>query len=375
MRVKSLAISGFRAFSDEVRLDLDGDVVLVVGANGQGKTSLFDAILWAFTGAISRIEDPEAIVSLYSNSGEAQVEVTIASDSDPDMLVHRRQDGHRSRLYVKDGEQEFHGEEAEHKLIRRLWPEGLRATEPRGALRVAMERGVYLQQDVLTGFLTADTDSERFNAITEIMGAGLVTDLQVSLENSRRTWSRATNQLKAQATEIEARRVRLEGQLRETTETPPNVGVHQSEWTSWWTQAMGVGVSQLSIPTVDSSDAHVALDSAMSELRTIRLSRERRGEDLRGLLEIVPELSPSPPNLPELLQATEVSRAALSAARKPWPMQSRKSQKSVGVKWRHALNRKNSECLPKLHFDTFRSFAQFVNRLMTRKRHASVSTL
>ena len=61
---------------------------------------------------------------------------------------------------------------------------------------MALERGVYLQQDVLTGFLTADTENDRFNAITEIMGAGLVTELQASLESSRLTWSRVTNQLR-----------------------------------------------------------------------------------------------------------------------------------------------------------------------------------
>lgn len=315
MRIKSLDIAGFRAFNGEVHLDLDGDVVLVVGANGQGKTSLFDAILWAFTGEISRLENPESIVSLYSNSGEAQVDISVASDDGRELALSRRHDGQRSTLHLQEGNESFRGEEAEFRLIRRLWPEGMGASEPRVALRVALERGVYLQQDVLTGFLTADSEGERFNAIAEIMGAGLFTEIQTSLENSRRVWSRATNQLKAEITDTEERRSGLEFQLREMSETAPAAVVNQSEWTFWWAQAVDQGVSELPLPRVDSSDAHAAIDSAMSQLRAIRLSRERRGEELRGLLETVRELTTSRSNFVELVQVVEESRATLSTAR------------------------------------------------------------
>ena len=82
MRIKSVDISGFRAFSGDHRFDLDGDIVLVIGVNGQGKTSLFDAIHWAITGEIFRIGHPESVVSLYSPSGEARVHVTLVSEDD-----------------------------------------------------------------------------------------------------------------------------------------------------------------------------------------------------------------------------------------------------------------------------------------------------
>ena len=132
MRVKSLEIRGFRAFSEDVQLDLDGDVVLVVGANGQGKTSLFDAILWAIAGRMSRLVHPESVVSLYSDSGEAQVKLTIASDKDRDIVISRRHDGQSDSLYLEDGDESFRGAEAEHELIRRLWPSGLVSNETLG---------------------------------------------------------------------------------------------------------------------------------------------------------------------------------------------------------------------------------------------------
>ena len=115
--------------------------------------------------------------------------------------------------------------------------------------------------------------------------------------------------------DTEERRARLGIQLREMTEMDPTAGVHQSEWTAWWTEAISLGIPELDVPRVESSDAHAAIDTAMSQLRVIRLSRERRGEDLRGLLGMVRELSSPPDNLDELQQAAEESSQALSAAR------------------------------------------------------------
>ena len=315
MRVTSVELSGFRAFSAAQRFDLDGDIVLVVGVNGQGKTSLFDAILWAISGEISRLANPESIVSLYSGSGEAQVKVTIVSDNGQRLSVTRYHDGQNQRLIVEGEDEPHRGAEAEHELIRWLWAEGLTANEPRAALRLAMERGVYLQQDVLTGFLTADTDQERFNAIGEIIGAGLVTELQVALENSRRAWTRATNQQKSQSADAEERLRRLEAQLVLLTDTIPTQTFPSGGWTAWWSKANQIGVSGSAVPAVDSSDAHAAIDIAISELRAIRLSRERRGERLRELANTLRELPTEELDLNDLQQEAEESAQSFTTAK------------------------------------------------------------
>ena len=172
MQIKSVDISGFRAFSGRNRFDLDGDIVLVTGVNGQGKTSLFDAIHWAITGEIARLNQPKSVVSLYSPSGEARVHVTLSSDDGRLIEVTRHSDGEKDSLLVSEDSETFRGEDAEYQLLRRLWPDGLSASESPAVLRSALERGVYLQQDVLTDFLTADTEQDRFNAISELIGAG-----------------------------------------------------------------------------------------------------------------------------------------------------------------------------------------------------------
>ena len=315
MRITSIELSGFRAFSTDRRFDLNGDIVLVVGVNGQGKTSLFDAILWAISGEISRLANPESIVSLYSDSGEAQVKVEIVSDNGERMSVTRYHDGQNQRLTVEGEGGSHRGAEAEHELIRWLWPEGLTANEPQAALRLAIERGVYLQQDVLTSFLTADTDQERFNVISEIVGAGLVTELQVALENSRRAWSRASNQQKSQLEDAEERMRRLEAQLVLLTGTIPTGTIHSEGWAEWWSQANRIGVSDFAIPAVDSADAHATIDIAMSELQAIRLSRQRRGDRLRELADALQELPTVEFDLDDLQQKAEESAQSLTTAR------------------------------------------------------------
>ena len=52
MRLVQLKVNGFRGFATPYEFDLDADAVVVVGANGNGKTSLFDAILWCLSGRV-----------------------------------------------------------------------------------------------------------------------------------------------------------------------------------------------------------------------------------------------------------------------------------------------------------------------------------
>src|ERR1700737_2657800 len=156
MMVTSLEITGFRAFSGSQTLDLDADTLLVVGANGQGKTSMFDAIFWALAGEIPRLKSEESVVSVYSESGEARVALGLRDTDGKTFRVIRRFDGKTGHLVVEIEERRFHGPQAETELLQRLWAEGLASADPRQSLRAALERGVYLQQDLLTDFLSAD---------------------------------------------------------------------------------------------------------------------------------------------------------------------------------------------------------------------------
>jgi exonuclease SbcC len=56
VRIKSVEITNFRAYRRSQEFDLDADLVVLYGPNGFGKTSLFDAIDFASTGEIGRLD-------------------------------------------------------------------------------------------------------------------------------------------------------------------------------------------------------------------------------------------------------------------------------------------------------------------------------
>ena len=91
MRLSSVVISGFRGFSETLTLDLSADVILVHGPNGTGKTSLFDAVLWAITGRVARLDAAQAVISKYAEFGEARVELELLVPDGTRLVVRRRQ--------------------------------------------------------------------------------------------------------------------------------------------------------------------------------------------------------------------------------------------------------------------------------------------
>jgi hypothetical protein len=61
-----------RGFAERREFDLDASAVVVIGANGNGKTSLFDGILWALAGKVPRMPGDSSLVSIYSGTGHAR---------------------------------------------------------------------------------------------------------------------------------------------------------------------------------------------------------------------------------------------------------------------------------------------------------------
>lgn len=57
VRLKNLEINNFRAYRGNHKFDFDADLVVVYGANGLGKTSLFDAIDFFTTGSVARFDE------------------------------------------------------------------------------------------------------------------------------------------------------------------------------------------------------------------------------------------------------------------------------------------------------------------------------
>lgn len=275
MRLTSLEIEGFRAFAEPVAFDLDANAVILVAANGQGKTSFFDAVMWGLAGAVPRIGDtPDLIVSRYGSGGQARVRIGLV-DSGDRLHVTRTFDGVRSRLLLEINGEEVPEAVAEARFAERLWPQADSGMDGISGRIRALERGVYLQQDRLRDFLEADTDAERFSAISELVGVGRITELHAALDRSKRAWSQEVNELGRQVEQLGSEERRLLKFIERLGDADDHTAGLDRTWSEWWARAQGLGLAEPT-PRIDSPSAHDALDSAVRFLHAIHRRELRR---------------------------------------------------------------------------------------------------
>lgn len=317
MRLKSLSVAGFRGFPQQVQLDLDADAIIVAGVNGSGKTSFFDAILWALCGSVDRLgDDAAAVVSEYSPSGEARVQLVLRADDGSTATVVRRYDGAMHLSVQDDSAEPVTGPAADAMLIDLLWPDAKSAADQMVALTRSLTRATYLQQDSVRDFVDADTEQDRFQVVGELVGAGRIADLQRQLESSRNAWTRATTSLTKDVAPLETQRSTIVdrlGRLRDTGDST-EVATEFRTWIMAASEALGLGRTE-SPATPSIEPTAEGLDRVLRDLSAGEQSGARR---LAAIQRIVAHLSSQPPAetplepLQAALAASEARRAEVS---------------------------------------------------------------
>jgi exonuclease SbcC len=285
MRLVSIDINGFRGFPRQQAIDLDADGVVVVGANGHGKTSLFDAVLWGISGRVPRFGDEQRrLISMYSESGQARVAVTLRNDELGTFTVTRSFDGKDARVALETRDGTYQGPSAEGRVIDLIWPDAASATDPREALAGVFTKSVYLQQDLVRQFVEAATDQDRFAAVSELVGIGRVTELQTGLERSKRAWTAATNQRQDELKVLRQRLIGIESRLSDGTARSGirSAGASSETWNEWWQAAKDLNVAA-TVAAPGSREASGAIDNALKQLDGLRRSGDRRLQALRLL--------------------------------------------------------------------------------------------
>jgi DNA repair exonuclease SbcCD ATPase subunit len=302
-------MAGFRGFAQPVTIDLDAAAVVVSGPNGCGKTSMFDAILWALTGSVPRLRGEAVdVVSRYSQSGEARVELDLQRDG-TSMRVVRRFDGAMHLSLDDGGHEAVMGGAAEAALIDFLWPDARGAAEPGDALSRSLTRATYLQQDVVREFVEADDEQKRFEVVSELVGVGRVTELQRQLESSRTAWTRATNALERDLDPVRAQVALLEERLRRLT-TKDVVPFDEDAFDRWVTEVdRFVEGAEISAVRRGTSEG---LDRILTTLQAREQQAERALANIERLLAHV--RSPAPDAVdPEPLRAQAHASEAIAA--------------------------------------------------------------
>jgi DNA repair exonuclease SbcCD ATPase subunit len=294
MRLVSLDIAGFRAFPGSYHIDLNADAVIVVGHNGQGKTSLFDSILWALTGNVPRLSAKEAdLISMYATAGEARVALQLRDEAGNPYRIVRSYDGVAQDLRVESNGDIYAGEEASFRIAKDLWPDALATSDAKTALTAAITRGVYLQQDLVRQFIDADSEQERFIAVSELVGVGRISELQNHLDRARTAWTRATTVRENEAAETEARLAAVDRELSSLSSADETFAwTADSHWSSWWESSETLGITVQRPPLGTAPEAPSSLEAAIKQLQALRRGFDRRGAEARALLEEISARSP-----------------------------------------------------------------------------------
>ncbi|MEA2372561.1 MAG: hypothetical protein QOH12_2955 [Solirubrobacteraceae bacterium] len=169
MRLTSLTLSNFRGFAREQTIDLDGDVVVLWGPNGTGKTTVLDALQWLIVGDLPRLRrsalkrDEDVVTSRYA-TGLPHVSVRLTDHEGHVLELSRHGLGKTMRftMTMNGGASTLVDDDAELALGRLLG-------DNTGEARARFGRIHLLQQDELTELLHADT-KERYRFLANLTG-------------------------------------------------------------------------------------------------------------------------------------------------------------------------------------------------------------
>jgi len=101
-RINSIAIEGFKGFTDQQAIQISGKHLFIFGSNGYGKSSIMEAIRWCLFGLTGR---PEEIVrNQFYRTGDCFVELELIDQNGDPWKIQRRfsPGGARSRMTILD---------------------------------------------------------------------------------------------------------------------------------------------------------------------------------------------------------------------------------------------------------------------------------
>ena len=78
--VQSIDIEGFKGFAGLTTIDFRGRHIFLLGRNGNGKSSIVEAVRWGLFGSAFR---PDEVIKNSHYAGDCRVVVHLMRDGDP----------------------------------------------------------------------------------------------------------------------------------------------------------------------------------------------------------------------------------------------------------------------------------------------------
>ncbi|WP_282675673.1 AAA family ATPase [Lactococcus lactis] len=185
IRLNQVIIKNFRNFQGEYQFDFSKDVTVFLGDNGNGKSSIFDAIQWCLTGGAERfnnIDSKETLkrVLINKNSNDCFVEITFSND----FILKRSaaRTGNFSVFCKSEGKKKIFGVENVNQHIADVFKVN---SIDKFNIQEFMESSL-LAQDKVLDFIASDSANDRYRVLSSILGMDEITNLKSNYEQVRK---------------------------------------------------------------------------------------------------------------------------------------------------------------------------------------------
>jgi len=211
-RLESLSLNDFRGLRAIDHLDLSGNLTIIFGLNGTGKTSLFDALEFALLGEVERLESeaPDDLtkrspyVNLFSDNAKVELQLTV--DGTPVTVERTVSSGGETALFVNH-EPIFD----EHELLDQIVGEQQIKVDIRN-LRGLMRTSNFLSQATLRQFLS-DSPAERYWSLSHLLGTQDYTRLIEKIYELRETLNKKLDELGIEIADLDSTSRELDSQI------------------------------------------------------------------------------------------------------------------------------------------------------------------
>jgi len=192
IRLKQVTIKNFRNFQGEYEFDFTKNITIFLGDNGNGKSSIFDAIQWCITGKIDRFGENSAEswknILINKDSSDCFVEILFSNELKLKRLVSRNSN---ITVSCQDGDDRVvRGEGNVKDCLNSAFVDSQNNNfDFQEALKSSL-----LAQDQVLNFISSDTPTQRYNVLSSILGMEEITNIKQNLETARRVIEKKINE-------------------------------------------------------------------------------------------------------------------------------------------------------------------------------------
>lgn len=222
-RLREVYIKDFRGFREERIKFPESSIILLVGNNGTGKTSFFDAFEWGFTGSLKRYEPENQeknkeifLTNKYGTNGFVEIKLEDEDKSDinirREIQLYRGNDFNHGKLFINGKK----NKNISDLLIRDELKKDF-------DFNTAFKFSHLLCQELINNFVRSYKGPQRYTVLSNLVGVQKFSIYRDNINLLRRRCENKIMDLNKSLADKEREMLRLEASLNKEPETNQNL--------------------------------------------------------------------------------------------------------------------------------------------------------